>query len=133
MKNNKQFVLFVCEHGSAKSVVAAAHFNKLAREKRLGVRAISRGTDPDEEIPSNVCHGLEADGLIPDEVKPALLQEDDASEAIRVVTFCDLPQNIKTKTTIITWEDVPPVSDDYNNARDEISKRIGKLLNEFAF
>ncbi len=27
-------VVFVCEHGSAKSVVAAAYFNQLAREHR---------------------------------------------------------------------------------------------------
>ncbi len=26
-------VLFVCEHGTAKSIVAAAHFNKIAQEK----------------------------------------------------------------------------------------------------
>ena len=28
-------IVFVCEHGSAKSVVAAAHFNRLAAEARL--------------------------------------------------------------------------------------------------
>jgi protein-tyrosine-phosphatase len=124
-------VLFVCEHGSAKSVLAAAHFNKLAREKRISVRAISRGTDPDDEIPSNVWKGLEADGLIPAEAKPRLLREEDVSGAIRVITFCDLPQNIKTRSAIVSSGDVPPVSEDYCNARDEISKRAGKLLGEF--
>ena len=29
----EQTVLFVCEHGAAKSVIAAAQFNKLAKEK----------------------------------------------------------------------------------------------------
>ena len=33
-------VVFVCEHGAAKSVVAAAHFNRMARERGLAVRAI---------------------------------------------------------------------------------------------
>lgn len=131
MKKNGQFVLFVCEHGSAKSVVAAAHFNRLATEKRLDVRAISRGTHPDEEIPSTIWQGLEADGLMPDEANPLLLREEDASGAIRVVTFCGLPQNIETKTTTVSWGDVPPVSEDYNTARDDIVKRVGKLLNEF--
>lgn len=28
-----QTVLFVCEHGAAKSVIAAAHFNKIAKER----------------------------------------------------------------------------------------------------
>ena len=40
-------VLFVCEHGAAKSVIAAAYFNQLASEKNLDVRAIERGTNPD--------------------------------------------------------------------------------------
>jgi len=29
----KQTVVFVCEHGSAKSVIAAAHFNRIADRK----------------------------------------------------------------------------------------------------
>ena len=37
-------ILFVCEHGSAKSVVAAAHFNQIATARGLPFRAISRGT-----------------------------------------------------------------------------------------
>ena len=43
-------VLFVCEHGSAKSTVAAAHFDRLAAERGLAARAISRGTSPDAEL-----------------------------------------------------------------------------------
>src|SRR5688572_249911 len=43
-------VLFVCEHGSAKSVVAAAHFNRIAADRGLPFRAISRGTAPDPEM-----------------------------------------------------------------------------------
>ena len=48
----------VCEHGSAKSVVAAAHFNYIARERNLKLRAISRGTNPDEEIAPKAAEGL---------------------------------------------------------------------------
>ena len=43
-------ILFVCEHGSAKSVVAAAHFNRIAAARGLPFRAISRGTVPDVEM-----------------------------------------------------------------------------------
>ncbi len=124
-------MLFVCEHGSAKSVLAAAHFNEQARAKGLDVRAISRGTDPDEEIPSHVWQGLETDGLIPDETKPVLLREEDVRDAICVVSFSGLPKTIESKTTPVSWEDVPPVSEDYDRARHEIVKRIGELLKEF--
>jgi len=37
-------VVFVCEHGSAKNVIAAAYFNKLAKEQNLKMQAVSRGT-----------------------------------------------------------------------------------------
>ena len=36
-------VIFVCEHGAAKSVVATAYFNKLASERGLPYRASFRG------------------------------------------------------------------------------------------
>ena len=61
----KTVVLFVCEHGAVKSVIAAAHFNRLARERHLAMRAVARGTYPEAEIPSNVVSGLRADGLAP--------------------------------------------------------------------
>src|SRR5215813_9354941 len=37
-------VVFVCEHGAAKSVIATAYFNKLAAERGLAYRATFRGT-----------------------------------------------------------------------------------------
>ena len=41
-------VVFVCEHGAAKSVVATAYFNKLAAERGLPFRATFRGTNSTE-------------------------------------------------------------------------------------
>ncbi len=43
-------IVFVCEHGAAKSVIAATYFNKLANEKGLNLKAIARGTHPDQEL-----------------------------------------------------------------------------------
>jgi hypothetical protein len=40
----RQRVLFVCLHGAAKSVIATAYFNKLARDRGLSYRATFRGT-----------------------------------------------------------------------------------------
>ncbi len=104
MRENKEsVVLFVCEHGSAKSVVAAAHFNKPAHEMNLNIRALSRGTDPDEEILPNVLQGLTAEGLMPGEAKPKLLSRDDVAGVARVVTFCDLPKDIAAKVPTESW------------------------------
>ena len=38
-----QKVAFVCLHGSAKSLIAAEYFNRLAREKSLPLRATTPG------------------------------------------------------------------------------------------
>jgi len=59
-KAASQTVLFVCEHGGAKSVIAAAHFNKIAKERGLPYRAVTLGTAPDADIPAGVRKGLDA-------------------------------------------------------------------------
>src|SRR5688500_1978842 len=81
-------VVFVCEHGAAKSVVAAAHFNKLAQERGLAYRAISRGTDPDAAVPPRVRDGLQAEGLAVDPMfTPMKVSRADVHDVVRAVTF----------------------------------------------
>jgi hypothetical protein len=46
----KPTVVFVCEHGSAKSVIAAVEFKRMAKENGLDVNVLTRGTNPDPEI-----------------------------------------------------------------------------------
>lgn len=130
MKNTKQSVLFICEHGSAKSVVATAHFNRLARERNLIAWAISRGTDPDEAIPLAVIHGLKSEGLSPGESKPKLLSKVDIAAASRIVSFCDLPEDVTPIAPIARWDDVPPISEDYDKSRNAILVRISQLFEE---
>src|SRR5258708_14047582 len=63
---NPTTIVFVCLHGSVKSQVAAAHFNRIARERGLPVVAVSRGIAVDSEIPTVIREGLAGDGLAPD-------------------------------------------------------------------
>lgn len=120
-------VLFVCEHGSAKSVVAAAHFNRIATERGLKLRAVSRGTAPDPAIAPPAVNGLLADGLAPLEAVPRKLEQSDLDAAARVVTFCDLPAELSAKVPVERW-DVPPVSTEYAASRDAMIVRIEQLL-----
>lgn len=53
-------VLFVCLHGAAKSVLAAADFERLAAERGLDLVADSAGTEPDPEIAPGVVAALRA-------------------------------------------------------------------------
>lgn len=124
------FVAFVCEHGSAKSVISAAHFNKLASDRNLKVRAISRGTNPDKEVAAKAVEGLRADGLAVSRVKPKRLSTADVSRGLRVVAFCELPQAFSKNGRVEHWSNLPAVSEDYSKARDAIVERVRHLLDE---
>ena len=123
-------VLFVCEHGSAKSVIAAAHFNNLARERNLKLRAISRGTNPDKEIAAKAVKGIRADGLAVGSAKPKRLSRADVSRSIRVVAFCELPDAYSKGVRVEQWNEMPAVSEDYKKAREAIVARVRHLLDE---
>jgi arsenate reductase len=129
-KHENQTILFVCEHGSAKSVIAAAHFNRLAGQKKLPYRAVARGIKPDPEIPEQVRVNLAKDGLDVAAWKPQLVAEKEAREAARVVTFgrkLTFPQKV-TAGKLVDWQDVPSTSEDYERARTVIVDKIEALI-----
>lgn len=121
-------IVFVCKHGAAKSVLAAAYFNKLAIEMGLDLRAISRGTNPDDELSSQTVSGLSRDGLPATESKPQKLTEGDMRNAQHLISFCELPAEYSQQSSVEYWEDIPPVSEDYEKARDVILERILEFL-----
>jgi Protein-tyrosine-phosphatase len=123
-------IVFVCEHGAAKSVLAATYFNKLSGEKNLNLRAIARGTHPDEVISPKTIFGLEQDGLPPTESVPQILSWSDVAAAQRIVSFCELPEEYQNEVTVEHWDEIPPVSDNYEMARDAILARLNQLMND---
>jgi protein-tyrosine-phosphatase len=124
-------VVFVCEHGAAKSVVAAAHFNRLARERGLPMHAIARGTVPDEHMAPVAAEGLVADGLKAPEGNPELVRSEELAGARRTVALgCDLSRVAPTGVRVDRWDEIPPMSAGYAAARDAIVKRVKALLDE---
>lgn len=61
----KKTVVFVCLHGVVNSQMAAAYFNKVAKERGLPFTAVSRGIDLYRSIPVRIQDGLALDGLEP--------------------------------------------------------------------
>jgi len=107
----KTTILFVCEHGAAKSVIAAAEFNRLAKERGLPYRAIARGVHPDPKIPASVTEGLAADGLDAGSSKPTLVTDKDIRGSKRVITLgCLLPPSKSApKAATQDWKEIPNV------------------------
>jgi arsenate reductase (thioredoxin) len=124
-------IVFVCEHGAAKSVIAAAYFNKLSSESGLQIQAVARGTNPDSELSAIAIAGLRDDSFTPTESVPQKLSLKDVESAQRIVSFCELPEpeEYHKKPFVERWDDVPPVSENYEKARDAILERINELLN----
>src|SRR4029079_5977576 len=106
-------VVFVCEHGAAKSVIAAAQFNKQARERNVRMRAIARGTHPDQKIAPVAARGLQSDGLAVGIERPKRLSASDVAGARHVIAMCELPEAYsKPGARMEQWNDIPSVSDD---------------------
>jgi arsenate reductase len=123
-------IVFVCEHGAAKSILSAALFNKLAGERGLNFRAIARGTNPDPEISPKVAAGLKADGVAASESAPKKISQADLTGAKRVITFCALPDDYPGSIKVENWDKVLPAIEEYGKARDKLAEQIDRLLEE---
>jgi arsenate reductase (thioredoxin) len=131
MGARNQNVLFVCLHGSAKSLIAAEYFNRLAAARGLPARATSAGTEPDDAIPPRVMQGLGADGIDVASRRPRRPTQADLDESAVVVTFaCDLGDLASRAPRVVRWDDVPAVSEDFKRARDGIVARVTALLED---
>jgi len=126
----KTTVVFVCEHGAARSVIAAAYFNKFAAERHLPYHAIARGTSPQDDLSVATVKGLEADGVPFDRAKPKALTAADAKNAVRMMAFCPIPEAFARTVRVEEHDDVPDIGKDYAAARDTIVSYVKALLDE---
>jgi protein-tyrosine-phosphatase len=122
-------IIFVCEHGAAKSIVAAAYFNQFIQETGLNLQAIARGTNPDTTLLPEAIQGLAKDGLTPGEATPQKLTPADIQSAQRMIAFCELPVEYQGQVIVERW-DVPPVSENYEVARDAIIQHIRYFVSQ---
>jgi protein-tyrosine-phosphatase len=125
-------VVFVCEHGSVKSLIAASLFDREAKERGLPFRAISRGISPDGSVPPRIATALRDDGFEVEGFRPQGLTTDDVSGARRVIAIgVDLTAHAdETRVPIQSWGDVPAASVDYQAARAALQRHIDDLLDD---
>ena len=121
-------VVFVCEHGAAKSLIASAYFNKLAAERGLAARATFRGVDPQDALSVRAVAGLKADGVAIPDSRPTAIAAPDVAKATHIFAIgCTLPTVATTSGKSRSWDDVP---DDrgYEPMRDAIVRHVRVLL-----
>ena len=121
-------VVFVCLHGSVKSQIAAAHFNRIAKERGLALVAVSRGIAVDDNIPASIRDGLTADGLaLPTDI-PLRLTSEEAAAAVKIFAFDEVPAHLKGHAEVTYWSDVPPATKDYMAARHAIVRHLFEVV-----
>ena len=124
-------VVFVCQHGAAKSVLAAALLERLAAEQGLPLRALARGTEPEPQVAPPVVAGLLANGIDVTAWQPRPVTPGDLAQAWRVVSFGPNLSHIGPAGTLVeVWDDIPTVADDLQAAQEAIADRLSTLLQD---
>ena len=124
-------VLFLCPHNAAKSVLAVAEFNRLAQQRGLSLRADSAGTEPDAAPSPAVVAALLTDGIDFTDHRPRRVTTEDLAAADRIITLgCDIEALVPPGASIVSWDDVPPVSRDLEGARTAIREHVERLVAE---
>jgi arsenate reductase (thioredoxin) len=124
-------ILFLCPHHAAKSVIAAAYFNRLAQQQGLPFVADSAGTEPDEKVSPAVATMLEAEGINVWGHQPRRIKADELNTAARVMSMgCALADLETEPERVEMWDDIPMVSQDLPGARDAILGHVEALAAE---
>lgn len=119
-------ILFLCQHGGAKSVIAASYFNQLAAERGLPFVASSAAAeDPYDAVPGPVADYLDREGFDVRALTPHQVAPGEIETAARVVTIgCDLPG------THERWDDVPAASEDLEGSVAAIRRHVEALAED---
>ena len=122
--------LFLCPHGAAKSVIAAAYCQQLAAQYDLKVQTSTAGTEPSAEVSPAVVELLQAEGInvanqVPQQVTGEVLK----AASLVISLGCDLDNLLPPGTSLERWDDVPPPSQDLAVTRESIRAHVEQLIN----
>jgi arsenate reductase (thioredoxin) len=124
-------ILFMCPHGAAKSVLASAYFQRLAKERGLNVHVESAGTEPDPAVAPAVDAHLKGQGYSVPILKPRMVSPEEFASADVVISLgCDLSALPQPRGRLVRWDEVPAPSADFIGADEAIRKRVNELVEE---
>jgi protein-tyrosine-phosphatase len=125
-------VLFLCQHGGAKSVVAASHFNRLAAERGLPFVAIAAAAeDSYDAVPAPVADYLQREGFDVRKLEPHHVAPAEIETAARIITIgCDLSGAESGAAVSERWDDVPAASEDLEVSVAAIRRHVEALAEE---
>jgi protein-tyrosine-phosphatase len=126
---DRKIVLFLCPHGAAKSVLAAAFCHQQATVQGLALQATCAGTEPDAEVAPHVRALLSAEGLALPIEQPQLVTAPMLAQAAYIISLgCDQDALPSTPQHWEHWDDVPPPSQDLHGAYARIQHYVAVWL-----
>src|SRR5215212_9405356 len=124
-------ILFLCPHHAAKSVIAAAYFNRLVQEKGLSWIGDSAGTEPDEAVSPVVVAMLKQENIDVSHHQPRRVTADELQSAARIISMgCTADELAVNPAQIEQWSNIPAVSQNPEGAREAILAHIESLVAE---
>ena len=125
-------ILFLCQHGGAKSVVAASQFNRLAAERGLPfVATAAAADDPYDAVPTPVADYLQREGFDVRAFRPHQVAPGEIESATRIVTIgCELAGVESGAVISDRWDDVPAASEDLEGSAAAIRRHVEALAEE---
>jgi arsenate reductase (thioredoxin) len=122
-------LLFLCPHGAAKSVIAAAYCQQLAAQYGLKVQATSAGTEPSAEVSPAVVELLQAEGInVANHIPQQITTEALMTASLVISLGCDLDNWLPPGTLVERWDDVPLPGQDLAAARNSIRAHVEQLI-----
>ena len=125
-------IVFVCEHGSSRSLVAATLFNRIAEQRGLAVRAISRAvsaTTVDTKVPPRLVQSMSGDGFDVETFQPQAMTPAEAARASRVVVInYHGALEAAGQRSVDHWDEIAPASIEYDKAKHALSAQIESLF-----
>jgi arsenate reductase (thioredoxin) len=126
-------ILFLCPHNAAKSVIAAAYFNRLAGQEGLPFTADSAGTEPATVVSAAVAALLQREGMDVSQHQPRPVTPNELAAAYRVISMGCTPEALGLPPDYIDqWLDIPLVSENLSGAREAIQRHVAALVIELS-
>lgn len=122
-------IVFVCPHGAAKSVMAAAYFQQLADKNGLDFQAVCAGTEPDAIVAPRIADLLNSEGVAFSAQPPHQITSDEIRSAVRIISLGCTNEELGTSPERVEhWNDVPPPSQNLAASRNAIFAHVELLI-----
>ena len=123
-------ILFLCPHGAAKSVLAAAVFRRSAERRGLPWRVESAGTDPDPSVAPPVAAFLRQAGLLAADALPRRVTARDIAQADYVISLGCSREDLPAQPQQWHAWNVPAPSQGVPEAWDVIRRHVERFLDD---